>query len=405
MTSNSNSNDNGKILFISHDASRTGAPIILLNFLRWFKVNSGTPFQILLKNGGTLESEFKTIAPVSVFNLNKSFRNSWFTRILNRLGLKVDITQTHLSGLKNNLSQSDIGLIYTNTITNGEVLEFLSSFKCPVICHVHELGFWINHRVSPENLEQIKKYTDHYIAVSEAVKRNLVDNQGIPEEKISIVYGSVPINFQSLEYIQKQREKICEQLNISLSAKIICASGTTDWRKGPDLFIQLAQNIIKNAFDHPVYFLWIGGQKTGLQFSQLQYDVNQAGLENQVLFLGEQPNPLDFFAACDVFTLLSREDPYPLVCLEAASLGKPIICFDNAGGEPEFVEDDCGFVVPYLDIEAMAAKVTTLINSSELCQHLGANAKRKVEKQHNIEVASAQIAEIIEHFLDGRQLK
>ncbi|MDH6063711.1 hypothetical protein, partial [Umezakia ovalisporum] len=48
------------------------------------------------------------------------------------------------------------------------------------------------------------------------------------------------------------------------------------------------------------------------------------------------------------------------VCLEAASLGKPILCFDKAGGEPEFVEDDCGFIVPYLDLDAADMNLISL---------------------------------------------
>jgi hypothetical protein len=40
------------------------------------------------------------------------------------------------------------------------------------------------------------------------------------------------------------------------------------------------------------------------------------------------------------------------VCLEAAALGKPIICFGDAGGMPEFIEEVCELVVPYLDILA-----------------------------------------------------
>ncbi len=51
-----------KVLFISHDASRTGAPIVLLNLLKWFKTNTDIPFQILLKKGGVLEPDFKAIA-------------------------------------------------------------------------------------------------------------------------------------------------------------------------------------------------------------------------------------------------------------------------------------------------------------------------------------------------------
>ena len=131
------------------------------------------------------------------------------------------------------------------------------------------------------------------------------------------------------------------------------------------------------------------------RWNELQQDVKAAGLEGIVHFVGSSPKPLDYFAAFDVFALTSREDPYPLVCLEAASFGKPILCFAGGGGEPEFVEDDCGFVVPYLDIEAMADRVLELMDSPELRQRLGTSARAKVRARHDIEIVAPRILEVI----------
>jgi hypothetical protein len=43
-----------KILFISHSAGRTGAPLMLLNFLTWVKENSDITFEALLKTSDEL---------------------------------------------------------------------------------------------------------------------------------------------------------------------------------------------------------------------------------------------------------------------------------------------------------------------------------------------------------------
>jgi glycosyltransferase involved in cell wall biosynthesis len=67
---------------------------------------------------------------------------------------------------------------------------------------------------------------------------------------------------------------------------------------------------------------------------------------------------------------------------------KPIICFDKSGGEPEFVEDDCGFIVPYLDLDAMSNRIIQLYQSPDLRQKLGENAKQKVCDRHDISVAA-----------------
>ena len=98
--------------------------------------------------------------------------------------------------------------------------------------------------------------------------------------------------------------------------------------------------------------------------------------------------------------MISREDPYPLVCLEAASVGKPIICFADAGGMPEFVEEDCGFVVPYLDIDGFAARVIELSSSPDLLTRMSANAFRKVRERHDIERSAPKLAELLTRFVE-----
>jgi glycosyltransferase involved in cell wall biosynthesis len=139
----------------------------------------------------------------------------------------------------------------------------------------------------------------------------------------------------------------------------------------------------------------VGGESKGPCLGELWHDIKNVGLDGYRHFIGNQPNPLKYFAAFDVFALVSREDPFPLVCLEAASLGKPIVCFDNSGGEKEFVEDDCGFVVPDLDIETIASKVVKLLEAADLRQRLGKRAGQKVRERHDVEVIAPKILGII----------
>lgn len=89
----------------------------------------------------------------------------------------------------------------------------------------------------------------------------------------------------------------------------------------------------------------------------------------------------------------------PLVYLEAATAGKPIICFADGGGMPEFVEEDCGIVVPYLDISAIADCMVCLLDSPESRACIGTAARDKVTQRHDVSVAAPRIMEIIEQNL------
>jgi glycosyltransferase involved in cell wall biosynthesis len=366
-----------KVLFISHDAHRHGAEILFLHFLQWFKANTGIPFHILLKNGGELRGEFEELAPVDV------------------LGEKP------IEQLLQDLRRLDAGLVYSNTFTNGALLNALSLLHCTVATHVHEMDYWIHYRTGRENNEQVLRHTDHYIACSHAVKQNLVNNLKVPSNRVDVIHGFVPTQSYAPDSFRARyaRYRIRKQLRLPENAAIIGSAGTIDWRKGADLFVQLAHQVHKLDERVRAQFVWVGGADTGPEWGALMHDAARMGLEENVHFTGSHANPLDYFQLFDVFALMSREDPYPLVNLEAAALGKPILCFDKSGGSPEFVEDDCGFIVPYLNVEAMATRAIELLYSPALRERLGNRAREKVKERHDIEVSAPLVARLIEKLI------
>jgi glycosyltransferase involved in cell wall biosynthesis len=66
---------------------------------------------------------------------------------------------------------------------------------------------------------------------------------------------------------------------------------------------------------------------------------------------------LIFFQNFDMLLLTSREDPFPLVCIEVGMMGKPILSFEKATGTNEILKDARGFIVPFGDVDEMANKV------------------------------------------------
>ena len=77
----------------------------------------------------------------------------------------------------------------------------------------------------------------------------------------------------------------------------------------------------------------------------------------------------------------------------------PIVCFDYAGDMKEFVEDDCGFVLPYQDVDAMADAVLMLHQSEDLRKDLGQHADAKVRHRHDINRAAPRIVDIVERLI------
>jgi glycosyltransferase involved in cell wall biosynthesis len=387
------------IVFLTPGASRVGGNIFLVNFLKWFKKNSAIPFLTVYGHSGELEDDIASLGPAFRFDPDSS-RGSIFKRGLEIAAREMGIRSKYFQRvwLPKNLGSSDIGLIYSNAVTNHRMLSALPRNGTPVISHCHELESVI-YRTGIEGFRATCEMTTRFVAVSHAVKNNLIEKHGIAPEKIAVIHEFIPIDDFSTAETSEMREKARAELNISENAIIVGGSGSLYWRKAPELFVQVADLVRKKDPNAPIFFLWVGGGEKGdFRFFELNYDLEKLGLTDRVHFLEHQPEPTAHFAAIDLFLMISREDPYPLVCLETACLGKPIICFENAGGMPEFVEDDCGFIVPYLDIQTMADRVIELSHKPDLLAKMGAAAAAKVRTRHDILTSAPAMLEIIEEF-------
>ena len=166
--------DAKKVLFIGHDASRTGAPIVLLHLLRWLKQNTNLSFEILLKRDGDLKAEYEKLAPVWVLSKKVNGLQAVAARAARRVGLRMAE-----GSLAKQLAHRRFDVIYSNTVENWDVLQDLAFQKCPIVTQVHELGYWIRYHTGLNNFRQIQNLTDYYIAASVAVKQNLVENYAL----------------------------------------------------------------------------------------------------------------------------------------------------------------------------------------------------------------------------------
>lgn len=92
-------------------------------------------------------------------------------------------------------------------------------------------------------------------------------------------------------------------------------------------------------------------------------------------------DPLPLVAAADVFVLPAREDAFPLVCVEAAALGRPIVTFDNGGAAELVARADCGTVAPALDVDALARAIVGLAASSDR-RELAGDRGRAFAQEH-----------------------
>ena len=377
------------ILFVSHDANRAGAQILLLRFLRLLKENQNFKFSILLKEGGIIEHEFTEIAETYFWKRPKSFGKR---SLLSKLYKRITNKDYHKIKLLEMLKSKNFDLIVSNTIANGDILPILkSSLNVPIKTYVHELEMGIQQYTKPEYFENVKKISSSFIACAESVKENLIENYQVDATLIKVLPSLLPESVLNYEANKLSNEKLRNHYNIPLNAFLVGGMGTVDLRKGVDIFLQVAHKLKSNE---EIFFLWVGGQEKEIDYKNFQIDKNRLELNN-IIFQTSVENPLDYMSIFDLFFVSSREDPYPLVVLEAAMLSKAIVCFNKAGGAKDFVENDCGAVVEYLNVDSVVEKIVELKKNRLILEQMGNFGRKKVLERHNQTIAFQTFVEIL----------
>ncbi len=363
-----------RILFIAHDSFRAGAQLLTMTFIEWVQANTEHEIVIILKKDGELKSEISKLAPTYIWRLDNSF--------ISKISRKV-----YRSGILRKIRSFNPDIIYSSTITNGSILHALDFLNKPVVTHVHEMDYWIN-QFGEQNLQHNIEHTTKFILPAQAVKENLCSKHVAAPNKCVVIPEFINLK-TGLD------KSLHERLGVSGKAILIAASGGEIWRKGKDLLVPIVINFFsKYSGLDDIHFVWIGGEMT----HELNHDLENSGYIDRIHFIEHLPNAQQYFGSLYLFLMLSREDPFPLVNIEAASRGVPVICFDRSGGTPEFINDRAGAVVPYLDIAAMADKILELLADRGKRDELGVNAKKESGKYH-VDVIAGKILKEMDNLV------
>src|SRR3989442_12959874 len=182
------------IVFLSHSASLTGAPLLLYDLAASLD-SSKYRMSFLLGENGPLVERFKGLGPTVVDSLYPDEMKYW--REAKRIGSRITT-----------LRRIQPELVYCNTIHPTKWLAYARSLRIPTITHVHELSMGFD-ALSPAEHWMLKRFSRRFIAVSDAVKEYLVKRQNIPSRKVDVVRAGIrPDRFGTSSDVQPLKKRL-----------------------------------------------------------------------------------------------------------------------------------------------------------------------------------------------------
>jgi glycosyltransferase involved in cell wall biosynthesis len=323
-----------KLLLVGHDAFPSGAQHLLLNIGKTLRTAFGVDIEFLLLGEGELALDYADVAPTTVVKDQRALAEK--IQSLREGGLRAAIV---------------------NTTASGNVVAILNGQGIRTVLLVHELPRLLREK----NLEASAcagiKNADHVVFASAFVRDRLMEAFELESNDKFLVRPQG--NYKNQITSDGETAALRHELHIGPDDAVVLGVGYADLRKGFDLFLHVWR--LLRASRKRVHFIWLGGVDPELQ-AWLSAEIDEAEGTGTFHMAGYRKDVGAFYGIADVFALVSREDPFPTVVIEAMNAGVPVIAFEKSGGIPEFLKKTgVGHVVPYGDTLAMADRLQDLL--------------------------------------------
>lgn len=301
------------------------------------------------------------------------------------------------------LKEENPDYVFVNTCVNIIPAMAAKHLGIPVIWHITEIiqnnGF-INNSVWI-----INKYSDWILGISESAVAPFKDSP--LEEKVSLLYPSWESGeFQPAHWPDLRRRKRWEW-GINPRQKVIgYISSFLVKDKGPEHFVKTAISIGKQYPESR--FVIIGGKVDLSFYRSLKQSVKDAGLSKHFIFIECELSIEATYCAMDIVVIPSLlNEGFGMTAMEAMIFGKPVVAYAS-GGLKEILESTGSgdYLAPTGDTEELTAKVSGLLQSSDMIEKVGLENQSQVEARFGSSVYDDRLMQFVEciYQLQGNQI-
>jgi glycosyltransferase involved in cell wall biosynthesis len=339
------------VLLVTHESSRTGAPILAYNIAK--RLGRRHNVVVVALAGGELIDAFDAAGATTVGPLNCA---QWGPVEMKHLVTRL-------------LAAYRPAYAIVNSIASWMIVPALARAFVPVVLLVHEFASYTRPKSTMRDAldwaSEIAFSADIVACSARGEHPNLARRTVhiMPQGECELP----PIACAKANSSDLERLRLTFRPPGMEDSFVVLGCGTVQLRKGVELFIACATATRALALKRPVRFIWIGGgfdPEGDVNYScYLGDQITRSGVSDRVAIIEPIADLEPAYAMADAFLLSSRLDPLPNVTIDAALRGLPVICFEGASGTAEFLSRDGSTrdcVVPHLDVKAAATVIAEL---------------------------------------------
>jgi glycosyltransferase involved in cell wall biosynthesis len=247
---------------------------------------------------------------------------------------------------------------------------------------------------------------ERIVAVSETIKKHIIDNYKIPPEKISLIHGGFDPDQFSPEFVGEERvSRLRDAWNLPRDFPdpvIILPGRLTQW-KGQDIFVESLARIKDKSF----LGLIIGDTQENPSFTKrLKERIKNHGLQEKIRLVGHCSDMPAALKLADMVISASSTQPeaFGKVAIEAMAMGKPIIATAHGGSMETILPGKTGWLVPPLDAPAMAEAVLEVLTDRDKAERIGRDARQWANASFTAQLMCERSLELYHEILHQKEI-
>ena len=223
------------------------------------------------------------------------------------------------------------------------------------------------------------KRCDRLFGCGAAVRQALIDNEGLPESRVEVIYNGVDLKALS-KPTPGARERVRTEFGYSDNDFVAVQVARLHELKDH----QTALKAVDEA-RHKIPGLRLLLAGDGDQRSAIEQTIRERSLEQTVTLAGTRKDIADLLSASDVFLLSSISEGIPLTVIESMAARRPVVS-TAVGGLPELIEHGVsGMLAPSGNASSLAASLVQLYQNASLRNQMAEVAAGRAQEKFSLQ--------------------